>query len=83
MEPVTKAEFQKKTKQLPPSLFAHNIMTQAAKTVHAQSASAKGVIGRMAQAFHVTTSPYKTELYSLDGFTKPSMEAATIFSRVG
>ena len=34
VEPVSKAEFQAKSKQLPPSLFAHNIMQRAAWNVH-------------------------------------------------
>ena len=34
VEPVSKAEFTAKSKQLPPSLFAHNIMQRAAWNVH-------------------------------------------------
>ena len=48
VEPLTKDEYNSGAKEVPPSLFAHNIIQRSAQNVHAQQADAKGVLGRMA-----------------------------------
>lgn len=75
VEPLTKAEFEAKSKKLPPSLFAHNIMQRAMHTVHAQYASSDGVLGRIVKALanqqtdqeNNVVLPYKCNMYSLAG----------------
>merc|ERR1711988_1638365 len=67
VEPVTKAEFEAKTKALPPSLFAHNIMQHSMHTVHAQEKTAKGVLGRLMTALSKGPNAMSGGLYSLSG----------------
>ncbi len=47
VEPCSKQEYVDKSVQLPPSLFAHNIMQRSAQNLHPQYSSADGVVGRM------------------------------------
>jgi len=68
VEPVTKENMG--TKQLPPSLYAHNVMTRHAQSLHPQLGSADGVIGRMVNALNSQSSPYKSSLYSVSGNKK-------------
>jgi len=77
VEPVTKAEFQAKSKPLPPSLFAHNIMQRAAWNVHAQYGAAKGVLGRIIDHMRSGSEPYASHLYSIFG-TNKIVESVTV-----
>lgn len=77
IEPVTKEEYIENEKRTPPSLFAHNIMQRSAYTSHAEDASAKGVLGRMASSLMAGAKPLKSALYSLVGYSK-MMEGAEI-----
>ena len=72
VEPVTKQEYKDKSKELPPNLFAHNIMQKSAATVHAQYGAADGILGRIVGDLgsKTRTNPYKTALYSLAGNEK-------------
>lgn len=65
IEPVSKEEFKAKSKQLPPSLFAHNVMQHSMHTVHPQFSAAKGVAGRLANAIEGNC-----DLFSLGGNVK-------------
>eukprot|EP00945_MAST-04E_sp_MAST-4E-sp1_P002536 g2536.t1 len=75
VEPITKAEYKAKSKRVPPSLFAHNIMQRAMHTVHAQVASSNGVLGRMVKVVskeqrddsNNVVPAYSSNMYSLNG----------------
>ena len=69
-EPITKAEFKAKTKAVPNSLFAHNAQQRTAANLHADSLTAKGVLGRMAHALSSGSAPYKVGKYSISGNQK-------------
>lgn len=69
-EPVNKAEFKAKTKALPNSLFAHNAQQFTAANLHADSRTAKGVLGRMAHVLSSGTGHYKVGQYSISGNQK-------------
>lgn len=71
IEPITKAEFIAKTKQVPPSLFAHNTQQRQSQSVHAQQMAAKGVLGRIRDALTAQTpSPIAANAYSITGSMK-------------
>ena len=74
VEPVTKEEFQRKSKRLPPSLFAHNVQQRVAANVHAQDINAAGVLGRAMAALSSVRprgrGAYASRLFSLSGNTK-------------
>lgn len=68
VEPLNRADVQchaPPCRQTPPALYAHNTQSTRAFSVHAQSASAHGVVGRIIDALTSGTSPYKTAAYSL------------------
>ena len=76
VEPTTKAAIQAKTASLPLSLFAHNVQTTAAHTVHAQNKNAAaGIVGRILSALE-RESQYRTSAWSLSG-SKRILEGAT------
>lgn len=70
VEPITKDEYNKKTKRVPPSLFAHNIMQRSVQNVHAQDISAEGILGRITDAVVQNAVPFKSAIYSFAGKTK-------------
>jgi len=72
VEPITKADYFAKPllKELPPSLFAHNIMTRSTQSLHPQNAAAAGVLGRAVTALRNQTVPYRSEMYSVVGARK-------------
>lgn len=71
IEPVTLAEFKKKSKRLPPSLFAHNIMQRSIQNLHPQIISSEGVLGRIMEVLSEDVNPaYKTSIFSLSGKVK-------------
>ena len=74
VEPVTKEEFQRKSKRLPPSLFAHNVQQRVAANVHAQDINAAGVLGRAMAALSSARprgrGAYASRLFSVAGNTK-------------
>jgi uncharacterized protein (DUF1501 family)/uncharacterized protein (DUF1800 family) len=70
VEPVNVEQYKSKSKRLPPSLFAHNIMQRSMHNLHAQSASSTGVLGRITNALTQKAAPYKTRMYSLMGNVK-------------
>jgi len=79
VEPTTPQQYKDKSVRLPPSLFAHNIQQRAMYSVHAQRASAKGVLGRAMAALMDTSNtiaPYSSQLFSLMGNVK-MLEGAT------
>ena len=65
-EPVTKAEYDAKTKRLPSQLFAHNTQTHLAQNLDARTATrVDGVVGRMMDA--LSTDGVQTGSYSIAG----------------
>ncbi len=70
VEPITKDEYNKKTKRVPPSLFAHNIMQRSVQNVYAQDISSEGILGRITDAVVTNAVPYKSAIYSFAGKTK-------------
>lgn len=74
IEPTTKDDYLKKsgrTVRLPPSLFAHNTMTNSMQNLHPLLASATGVLGRAVESLKTQAqNPYRSEMYSLAGFVK-------------
>merc|ERR1711960_16203 len=70
VEPLTKAEFNKKTKKRPPSLFAHNTQVATTQDVHAGGGKTKGVLGRVVEAPASQPDPYRAAPYSLKGNVK-------------
>ena len=70
VEPVTKAGITAKTARLPLSLYAHNVQTTAAATVHAQAKmSSAGVAGKILTALE-RDGQYRSAAWSLDGNSK-------------
>ena len=71
VEPVTKTEFQAKSKLVPPSLFAHNTQQRQSQSVYAQNMAAKGVLGRIRDALGARQStPLAANAYSITGSMK-------------
>lgn len=77
VHPMTVAEYDEArkgrgTKKLPPSLFAHNIMTRSAQNVHANNPAASGILGRMVKKLSEGggSRSYKTAQYSINGYAK-------------
>jgi cullin-associated NEDD8-dissociated protein 1 len=70
VEPINKTEYMAGTKQVPPSLFAHNVMQRNVQNVHAQDLSAEGVLGRITEALLAGTPPYKSSIFSFAGNAK-------------
>ena len=65
--PTTKAQIRAKTARLPISLFAHNVQTTAAFTIHAQNTQeASGVAGRILATLDREGS-YRTDAWSING----------------
>jgi len=67
VEPITKTEYEQKSKRLPPSLFAHNVMQHSMHTVHAQDKNSKGILGRVMNVIGQGSNPMSGGLYSLSG----------------
>merc|ERR1712000_609900 len=67
VEPITKEEYFAKplVKELPPSLFAHNIMERSTQNLHPQNSAAAGILGRAVTALREQNSPFRSEMYSL------------------
>lgn len=71
VEPVTKQQYLDKEKQLPAGLFAHNLMSVAAKTLLPQTTTGEtGILGRIFQAFKdqaaaVGTDEIRANAYSI------------------
>jgi len=74
VEPMTKLEYNAKSKQRPPSLFAHNVQVKVTQSLHPQDDVAKGVLGRIVDVIGrpaPSGSPgYRANAYSLDGIVK-------------
>lgn len=72
VEPITKEDYFAKplVKELPPSLFAHNIMTRSTQNLHPQNSAAAGVLGRAVTAMRNGTLPFRSEMYSVVGTRK-------------
>ena len=78
VEPVTKSEFQAKSKLVPPSLFAHNTQQRQSQSVYAQNMAAKGVLGRIRDALGARQSTsLAANAYSITGSMK-IVEGATV-----
>ncbi len=70
VEPLTKSTW-KKEGERPNALFAHNAQQKCAANVHAQSLSADGVLGRIAQTLtRRDKDPYSVGAYSIRGNQK-------------
>ena len=67
VEPVTKEEVFKNTKEVPVSLFAHNIQQQALQTMFPQVRINTGVMGRMNDALFA--QGYSTNAFSIAGYS--------------
>jgi uncharacterized protein (DUF1501 family)/uncharacterized protein (DUF1800 family) len=70
IEPVTQQSYLDGRAKLPPSLGAHNIMTRSVQNAFAQSVSANGVLGRLADAMFEVDPPFPTGLFSVAGNQK-------------
>ena len=71
VEPVaSKAEYQSGDKNLPPGVFAHNSMQKGVRTVNAENANAKGVLGRMVTKVQEGATAMKAKLYSFSGYSR-------------
>ena len=70
VEPITKTEYLKKQKRVPPSLFAHNTQVRVTQSVHAQNNVAKGVLGRLIDVVSSQEQPYSAAAYSVSGIAK-------------
>jgi cullin-associated NEDD8-dissociated protein 1 len=70
IEPITVAEYNSKTKQIPMGLFAHNTQVEHSQAVHPQRGDAKGILGRIVGALSSQNQPYKTMSYSISGSQK-------------
>lgn len=87
VEPITKAEFESESKEVPPALFAHNTQKLITQTVFAQDSTAGGVLGRIGDAINAQESAVKGEIveifdaYSISG-TPKVLEGAPGVSRV-
>ena len=68
VEPLTKEEYELGTKLTPVSLFAHNTQQTATQSVHAQDASATGVLGRIVGS--LAGRGIATASYSVSGNAK-------------
>merc|ERR1712226_536369 len=81
VEPITREEFMKKKKKVPPGLFAHNLMQKNAQTVEAQNAAAQGVLARMFEALqhNRNSPPHKSNLFSLAGSKKILSGSTEVF----
>lgn len=70
VEPTTRAMIEAKTARLPLSLFAHNVQTTAAFTVHAQKKVARaGIIGNILNVLE-RDSGMRTSSWSINGNRK-------------
>jgi cullin-associated NEDD8-dissociated protein 1 len=70
VEPVTLEEYKDKTKELPPGIFAHNIMQRNMHNMDPTNYAAKGVLGRMIECFVNDENGFASDLYSLVGNIK-------------
>ena len=74
VEPLTLDEWRDRNKagakKIPPGVFAHNIMQKNAWTVHAENRDAKGLLGRMVTKLTNRSEPFKSSLYSLNGYQR-------------
>jgi len=73
VEPLSKAEYLSKAKELPPSLFAHNVQQKVTQSMHPQDTVASGVLGRLVDVLGRDSgdaAAYKTGSYSLNGVVK-------------
>ena len=66
VEPLSKHEFNKKTKARPASLFAHNTQVATTQDGHAGGGKTKGVLGRVVEALASQPAPFHTRAYSLN-----------------
>ena len=68
VEPLTRAEYEKKLKKYPASLYSHNSQQRTSKTVHAgASGKPKGILGRITEALTEQSNPYAAASYSMSG----------------
>jgi uncharacterized protein (DUF1501 family) len=63
VEPLNAADFFSGRKKLPIALFAHEMQTQHAETVHADASSSSGILGRIRDYF--SSKRQKTSSYSV------------------
>jgi cullin-associated NEDD8-dissociated protein 1 len=70
-------------KRYPPGVFSHNTQSQEVWTVKAgyQAREAKGVLGRIANSLRDLPDPYKTALFTMDGYA-PMLEAGVLSPEV-
>ena len=86
VEPVAYDEYTSNNrggKRYPPGMFGHNTQSQEVWTVKAgyRARDAKGVLGRMANTLRDQPDPYKTALYTMDGYA-PMLDAGLISPEV-
>ena len=66
-EPTTAATYLDGSAILPHALFSHTTQSRQAQNVHAQLLTAKGVLGRMAEALTMGDAPYALKVFSIAG----------------
>jgi cullin-associated NEDD8-dissociated protein 1 len=86
VEPITYDDYTSNgrgDKRYPPGMFGHNTQSQEVWTVKAgyRARDAKGVLGRIANTLRDQPDPYKTALYTMDGYA-PMLDAGLISPEV-
>ena len=76
VEPVKVEEYKAKSKDLPPSLFSHNVMQRSLLNVHAQSPGSRGILGRAIDRFADRSPPYSVNMAAI-GSTSPVLRSET------
>uniref|UniRef100_A0A7S4S6P4 DUF1501 domain-containing protein n=1 Tax=Ditylum brightwellii TaxID=49249 RepID=A0A7S4S6P4_9STRA len=80
-EPIAdNIEFKQGTKQVPPSLFAHNVQTAETQGVSTGDATAGGILGRIGDAINMQAGEEVFDAYSVFG-TPLALEGAPGVSR--
>lgn len=71
VEPIADEEdYRSGDKVIPPGVFAHNSMQKGVRTVHAENADAKGVLGRLVKHMQEGATAMKSKLYSFSGYSR-------------
>ena len=86
VEPITYDDYTGRNrggKRYPPGMYGHNTQSQEVWTVKAgyRARDAKGVLGRIANTLREQPDPYKTALYTMDGYA-PMLDAGLISPEV-
>lgn len=73
VEPITYDDYMnswRTTKKFPPGLYSHNSMSDDTWTIHSGYRDAKGVLGRMVNQLSNQNNPYKSAMYTMNGYSR-------------